>query len=74
MRYVTEIDASQIVPTVSNSVAVFSGNFHQGPVNKYQIISSVDELITFFGKPSNENYNDWWNIATFIGNNNRKQI
>ena len=63
--YITEIDASQIVPTVSNSVAVFSGNFHSGPVNKYQIITSVDELITYYGKPSNINYNDWYQAYNF---------
>ena len=63
--YITEIDASQIAPTVSNSVAVFSGNFHSGPVNKYQIITSVDELITYYGKPSNINYNDFYQAYNF---------
>ena len=74
MRYVTEIDSSQIVPTVSNSVAVFSGNFHQGPVNKYQIITSVDELITFYGKPSNFNFNDWYQAYTFLQYSNKLLI
>ena len=74
MRYVTEIDSSQIVPTVSNSVAVFSGNFHQGPVNKYQIITSVDELITFYGKPSNFNFNDWYQAYSFLQYSNKLLI
>ena len=72
--YVTEIDASQIVPTVSNSVAVFSGNFHQGPVNKYQIITSVDELITYYGKPSNTNYNDFYQSYNFLIYSNKLLI
>lgn len=72
--YITEIDASQIVPTVSNSVAVFSGNFHQGPVNKYQIITSVDELITFYGKPSNVNYNDWYQAYNYLSYSNKLLI
>lgn len=72
--YITEIDASQIVPTVSNSVAVFSGNFHQGPVNKYQIITSVDELITYFGKPSNENYNDFYQAYNYLAYSNKLLI
>ena len=72
--FVTEIDASQIVPTVSNSVAVFSGNFHQGPVNKYQIITSVDELITFYGKPSNFNFNDWYQAYSFLQYSNKLLI
>lgn len=70
----TEIDASQIVPTVSNSVAVFSGRFHQGPVNKYQIITSVDELITYYGKPSNENYNDFYSCYNYLAYSNKLLI
>lgn len=62
------------MPTVSNSVAVFSGNFHQGPVNKYQIISSVDELITFYGKPSNENFNDFFQAHNFLSYSNKLLI
>lgn len=72
--YITEIDASQIVPTVSNSVAVFSGNFHSGPVNKYQIITSVDELITYYGKPSNTNYNDWYQVYNYLQYSNKLLI
>src|SRR5574344_263528 len=72
--YITEIDASQIVPTVSNSVAVFSGNFHQGPVNKYQIITSVDDLITYYGKPSNTNYNDLYQCYNFLQYSNKLLI
>lgn len=70
----SEIDASQIVPTVSNSVAVFSGRFHQGPVNKYQIITSVDELITYYGKPSNENYNDFYQCYSYLQYSNKLLI
>lgn len=72
--YVTEIDASQIVPTVSNSVAVFSGNFHSGPVNKYQIITSVDDLITYYSKPSNINYNDWYQAYNYLQYSNKLLI
>lgn len=53
---------------------MFSGNFHQGPVNKYQIITSVDELITYYGKPSNTNYNDFYQAYNFLSYSNKLLI
>lgn len=68
---VTEIDASQIVPTVSNAVGVFAGLFHKGPVGQYLLISSQKDLIRYYGYPSNQNYNDWEQANSFLlyGNN-----
>lgn len=69
--FVEEIDASQIVPTVSASVAVFGGNFVKGPVGAYNLISSVSDLIDYYGKPTKTNYNDWYQCYNFLqyGNN-----
>ena len=64
--FVTEIDASTIVPTVSNSIGVFSGNFVKGPVGTYTLITSVADLITFYGYPTNSNYNDWYQAERFL--------
>lgn len=72
--FITEIDASVIVPTVSNSVAVFAGKFKQGPVNKFQIITTVDDLITYYGKPTNENYNDFYQCYNFLQYSNKLLI
>ena len=69
--FVTEIDASTIVPTVSNSVAVFGGDFVQGPVDTYTLITSVADLITFYGKPTNSNYNDWYQAYNFLQYGNK---
>jgi hypothetical protein len=62
---IIEIDASTIVPTVSNSIGVFCGDFDKGPVGTYLLITSIDELISFYGKPSNTNYNDWYQAYNF---------
>lgn len=69
--YVTEIDASEIVPSTSNSTAVFCGDFSKGPAGIYTQITTVDDLINFYGKPSNTNYNDWYQAYNFLqyGNN-----
>lgn len=69
--FVTEIDASTIVPTVSNSVGVFGGNFLQGPVGTYTLITSVADLITFYGKPTNTNYNDFYQAYNFLQYGNK---
>ena len=69
--FVTEIDASTIVPTVSNSVAVFSGDFVQGPVDTYTLITSVSDLLSFYGKPTNSNYNDFYQAYNFLQYGNK---
>lgn len=69
--YVQERDTSQIVPTTSNSVTVFAGDFQKGIVNKFTQITSVDDLVEHYGKPTNSNYNDWYQAYNFLqyGNN-----
>jgi len=69
--FVTEVDASTIVPTVSNSIAVFGGKFVKGPVGQYTLISSVDDLISFYGKPTNTNYNDFYQAYNFLQYGNK---
>jgi len=64
--YVTEIDASAIVPTVSNAVAVFSGSFVKGKCEGYTLVTNSVELEGFFGKPTNKNYNDFYQCKTFL--------
>ena len=68
---VIEIGADAIVPTVSNSIGVFCGNFDQGPVGTYILITNVEELITFYGKPSNTNYNEWYQAYNFLQYGNK---
>jgi hypothetical protein len=69
--YVTEIDHSEIVPSTSASVTVFGGDFTKGPADIYTQITSVDDLVEFYGRPTNSNYNDWYQAYNFLqyGNN-----
>lgn len=64
--YTEEIDSSSIVPSVSSSVAVFAGNFTKGPTGAYMLITSVDELIEFYGFPTDSNYNEWYQAYNFL--------
>lgn len=64
--FVEEIDASTIVPSVSMSVAVFGGDFTKGPTGDFLLISSTDDLIDFYGLPTDENYNQWYQCYNFL--------
>ena len=64
--FIEEIDASAIVPSVSMSVATFGGEFTKGPTGSYMLITSVDDLIDFYGLPTDENYNQWYQCYNFL--------
>jgi hypothetical protein len=68
---IIEIDASAIAPTVSNSIACFAGDFDQGPVGVYMLITNEDELASYYGKPTKKNYNDWEQAASFLKYGNK---
>ena len=63
---ILEIDASGIVPTVSNSIAVFGGAFAKGPAATYKLVTNSVELEGFYGKPTTNNYNEWYQCKTFL--------
>jgi hypothetical protein len=63
---VNEIDLSIIVPTVSTAIGAFSGEFVKGPLNQYVLITNVDDLKLYFGKPNSSNYNDWYQVYNFL--------
>ena len=64
--FIEEIDASTIVPSVSMSVAVFGGEFTKGPTGAYMLITTVDDLIEFYGFPTDQNYNQWYQCYNFL--------
>lgn len=63
---VTQNDLSLVVSAEGNSAAVFAGNFQKGPVGSHVLISSVTELRENFGMPTNENYNDYYQVQNFL--------
>lgn len=64
--FISETDLSLIATNDSQTTTVFAGNFVKGPLEKYVQITSVDELIETFGKPTNDNYNDWYQAYNFL--------
>ena len=63
---VQEIDLSQIAPTVSNSIAVFAGDFVRGPVGSYLLVSTESDLVSLYGEPTKENFNNWYQAKNFL--------
>ena len=63
---IIEIDASQIVPSAGAPVAVFAGNFEKGPMNAFIHVTNVTEFISIYGRPSDKNYNDWYQVYNFL--------
>ncbi len=64
--YIEEVDASTIVPNISNNVAFFAGNFLRGPVEQPYVITNKLELEQVFGYPSDTNYNEWFQCYKFL--------
>jgi hypothetical protein len=63
---IKEIDASTIVPTVSDSTGVFCGEFDEGPINDRILITNPDDLIEIYGKPTDSNYNQFYQAWNFL--------
>jgi len=63
---VNEIDLSIVVPMLGNATAAFAGVFTKGPSDKYLLITNGEELIQYYGTPTNANYDDWFQCYLFL--------
>jgi len=63
---INEIDLSIVVPQLGNATAAFAGVFTKGPSDKFLLITNGEELIKYYGGPTNENYNDWFQCYNFL--------
>jgi hypothetical protein len=70
-----ERDATtQTIVNAQANTAALVGNFEKGPVGTITSISNEKELVTIFGKPNNNNYEDWFSAATFLDYGGQLQI
>lgn len=67
---VVEKDFSSIVPAVSSSTGAFAGAFQWGPVMDPITVSSENELVRQFGRPSDANYESFFTAANFLSYSN----
>ena len=71
---VKEIDLTSIIPSVSTTRAGFAGVFNKGPVGSRTLISSVNQLRSVFGDPTDANAVDWFTAANFLAYTNNLQV
>ena len=63
---VREVDASQAVPGVATAPAAMAGIFKWGPVNDPVLITSENDLVDRFGKPTDSNYETFFTAADYL--------
>ncbi len=64
--YIEEVDASNIVPNISNNVAFFAGNFDRGPVDQPYVVTTLRDLEEVYGHPTDKNYNEWFQCSKYL--------
>ena len=67
---VSEIDLTTVVPAVSTTEAGIGGQFQWGPANTAVLISSEEELVSNFWKPSTNSAADFFTAASFLAYGN----
>jgi hypothetical protein len=67
---VREIDASAVIPSIATPPAAVAGVFRWGPVNEPVLVTSEDDLVAQFGKPTDDNYETFFTAADFLAYSN----
>ena len=67
---VREVDASQTVPGVATPPAAMAGIFKWGPMNDPILITSENQLVDRFGKPTDDNYETFFTASDFLAYSN----
>lgn len=60
-----DLTTQTIVNALANTAA-FVGSFEKGPIGTITSISSEKELVEVFGRPNDNNYEDWFVAQTFL--------
>ena len=62
----TEIDLSLVASNAGSTNGAFGGKFNKGYAGKAVLITNVSELEDNFGKPNNDNFNDWYQAYFYL--------
>ena len=63
---ITEKDYSQVVPFAATGEGAIASDFVRGPINQAILVSSVDDLELYFGRPTEANYKGWFSAFNFL--------
>jgi hypothetical protein len=62
----SEVDLTTVIPAISVSTGAVAGPFEWGPVDVLRQVSSENQVVTMFGKPSNNVYTTFFTAANFL--------
>ena len=71
---VNEVDLTNVVPAVATSIGAIAGAFEKGPVGSVQTVTSEGDLVTKFGKPNSNNFENWLAAASFLQYGNTLRV
>jgi phage tail sheath protein FI len=67
---ISEVDLTTVTPAVDTTVGAFAGVFRWGPINERTLVSSENDLVKKFGKPTNLNPETFFTAANFLSYSN----
>lgn len=67
---ISEIDLTTVVPPTSTTVGAIAGVFRWGPIGVRSLVTSENDLVRQFGKPSSINPETFFTAASFLGYSN----
>ena len=67
---ISEIDLTTVVPATSTTVGAIAGVFRWGPVGVRSLVTSENDLVKKFGKPTSINPETFFTAASFLGYSN----
>ena len=71
---VTEKDLTNVIPAVSTSSGGIVITAEKGPVDEITTITSEKQLVDVFGKPTTNNFEEWFTAANFLGYGNNLKV
>ena len=74
--HVREIDLTNVIPSVNTTIGAVAGAFEKGPVSSITSISSEEELVEIFGKPSttSNQFESWFSASNFLQYSNHIKV
>ena len=71
---VSEIDLTTIAPSVGTTVGALAGVFRWGPIEERVLVSSENDLVAKFGKPTSINPETFFTAANFLAYTNSMYV
>ena len=71
---VTEKDLTNVIPAVSTTSGGIVLTAEKGPIDEIVTVSSEKQLLDTFGKPTADNFEQWFTAANFLGYGNNLKV